>query len=76
MGIPDDLYHWYLLPTGWVPGEPEAPPPGALVSIVFRSPNNNPYSTAHWDSPTDLVDDAEAIRTARKKFGSRPKRHY
>ncbi len=76
MGIPDDLYYWYLLPTGWVAGEPDAVPPGALIQIVFRSPSNNAYSKAYWDVPTDLVGDKEAIRVATRKFGSTPKRHY
>jgi hypothetical protein len=76
MGVPDDLYPWYLLPTGWVSGDSAAPPPGALVHIVFHSPNNNAYSKAYWALPTDLVADKEAIRAAEKTFGRQPARHY
>ena len=76
MGVPDDLFHWYLTEKGSVSGDENASPLGALARIVFRSPNNNPYSTAYWEASTDLVTDKDAIRAAMKKFGSRPKRPF
>jgi hypothetical protein len=76
MGIPDDLFHWYLLSTGWVSGEPGAPPTGALVHIVWRSPSNNGYSKAYWEAPTELVAEKEAVRAAMQKFGRKPARPF
>jgi hypothetical protein len=76
MGIPDDLFTWYLLSTGWVREDDGPPPPGALVRIVFRSQSNNGYSPAYWEPATNLVDDQEAIRAAVKKFGGQPKKAF
>jgi hypothetical protein len=50
MSDDDDVYHWYLRPTGCEQGDPTSPPADAVRSYVFHSPNKM-YSTAYWAGP-------------------------